>query len=129
MRTSALPGALGVGLGWRMTNLLVRSIAILMLAGCGVVAAQDLGTMHPKALPPLEHPGDPKTAAKELFGRETKPVKSAPVSIGYYTNGCITGAVALPITGPTWQVMRLSRNRNWGHPKMVSLLERFSKKA
>ncbi|MFO1138063.1 MAG: penicillin-insensitive murein endopeptidase [Paracoccus sp. (in: a-proteobacteria)] len=22
----------------------------------------------------------------------------------------------LPESGPSWQVMRLSRNRNWGHP-------------
>jgi penicillin-insensitive murein endopeptidase len=111
-----------------MANWLIRSIVIL-LVGCGIAAAQDLGTMTPKPLPPLAHPEDPKTAAKELFGRETKPVHSAPVSIGYYTNGCITGAMALPINGPTWQVMRLSRNRNWGHPQMISLLERFSKKA
>jgi len=111
-----------------MANLLIRSIVIL-LAGCGVAAAQDLGTMHPKALPPLAHPDDPKTAAKELFGRETKPTQATAESIGYYTNGCITGAATLPITGPTWQVMRLSRNRNYGHPNMVSLLERFSKKA
>ena len=39
-----------------------------------------------------------------------------PRSIGYYTHGCLAGGVALPINGPTWQVMRLSRNRNWGHP-------------
>ena len=30
--------------------------------------------------------------------------------------------------GPSWQVMRLSRNRNWGHPELVKFLERFAKK-
>ena len=29
--------------------------------------------MNPKPLPPLEHPDDPKTPAKELFGRKTAP--------------------------------------------------------
>ena len=32
-------------------------------------------------------------------------------------------------TATTWQVMRLSRNRNWAHPDMVALLERLSAKA
>ena len=48
--------------------------------------------------------------------------------IGFYAKGCIAGAEALPIDGPTWQVMRLSRNRNWAHPDMVALLERLSAK-
>jgi penicillin-insensitive murein endopeptidase len=50
-------------------------------------------------------------------------------TIGFYAKGCLAGAVALPINGKTWQVMRLSRNRNWGHPRLVALLERLSKKA
>ena len=32
-------------------------------------------------------------------------------------------------TATTWQVMRLSRNRAWGHPAMIAFLERFSRKA
>jgi penicillin-insensitive murein endopeptidase len=49
--------------------------------------------------------------------------------IGFYAKGCIAGAEALPINGDTWQVMRLSRNRNWAHPDMVALLERLAAKA
>jgi penicillin-insensitive murein endopeptidase len=48
--------------------------------------------------------------------------------IGFYAKGCIAGAQPLPINGETWQVMRLSRNRNWAHPEMVALLERLSAK-
>ena len=48
--------------------------------------------------------------------------------VGFYAKGCIAGAQALPINGETWQVMRLSRNRNWAHPDMVALLERLSAK-
>jgi penicillin-insensitive murein endopeptidase len=50
-------------------------------------------------------------------------------SIGFYTAGCLAGAVALPINGRNWQVMRLSRNRNWGHPALVSFLERLAANA
>jgi penicillin-insensitive murein endopeptidase len=48
--------------------------------------------------------------------------------LGFYAKGCIAGAEALPINGDTWQVMRLSRNRNWAHPNMVALLERLAAK-
>jgi penicillin-insensitive murein endopeptidase len=40
----------------------------------------------------------------------------------------LAGARALPVDGETWQVMRLSRNRNWGHPALIAFLERFAKK-
>ena len=32
-------------------------------------------------------------------------------------------------TGPTWQAMRLSRNRNWGHPEAIDFVEKLSQKA
>jgi penicillin-insensitive murein endopeptidase len=35
----------------------------------------------------------------------------------------------MPINGDTWQVMRLSRNHNWGHPALIALLKRLSAKA
>jgi penicillin-insensitive murein endopeptidase len=40
----------------------------------------------------------------------------------------LAGAVALPIDGPHWQVMRLSRNRNWGHPSLVRMIEHLANK-
>jgi penicillin-insensitive murein endopeptidase len=49
--------------------------------------------------------------------------------VGFYAKGCIAGAEALPLNGDTWQVMRLSRNRYWGHPDMVALVERLAAKA
>ena len=38
----------------------------------------------------------------------------------------MAGGAALPVDGPAWQVMRLSRNRNWGHPDLVALVERLA---
>src|SRR4051794_13009563 len=110
-----------------MPQLLIRCL-ILLTAACGAAAAQDRGTVDPKPLPPLERPDDPQTPAKELFGRKTTPANMAARSIGYYTHGCLAGGVALPINGPTWQVMRLSRNRNWGHPELVKFLEKLANK-
>ncbi len=90
---------------------------------------QDKGSVDPKPLPPLANPRDPNLGAKELFGRKISPAPLATHSIGFYAKGCLAGAQALPISGETWQVMRLSRNRNWAHPDMVALLERLSAKA
>lgn len=66
------------------------------------------------------------TPAKMLFGAKELPSGTKTASVGFYAKGCLAGAEALPITGPNWQVMRLSRNRNWGHPAMISLIERLS---
>jgi len=78
---------------------------------------------------PLAHPDSPSTPVKELYARKTKPVPFAARSIGFYSHGCLAGAVALPIDGSTWQVMRLSRNRNWGHPQLIDFLERLAGQA
>jgi penicillin-insensitive murein endopeptidase len=94
-----------------------------------VALCQDRGSGDPKPLPPLSNPNDPKLAAKELFGRKAEPAALAIRSIGSYAKGCLAGAQALPINGKTWQVMRLSRNRNWAHPDMIALLESLSAKA
>ena len=91
--------------------------------------AQDKGTLEPKPLPPLAKPNDPNLPAKELFVRKPQPAPLAARAIGFYAKGCLAGGVALPVNGETWQVMRLSRNRNWGHPNLVRFLERFSEKA
>src|SRR3974390_640138 len=69
---------------------------------------------------------DEKTPAKILFSVTKLPSLGKAMAIGYYPRGCLQGGVELPVDGPTWQVMRLSRNRNWGHPKLVNFLERFA---
>jgi penicillin-insensitive murein endopeptidase len=66
------------------------------------------------------------TPASALFSERKLPSLGKAVAIGYYPSGCLQGGVELPATGPTWQVMRLSRNRNWGHPNLVNFLERFA---
>src|SRR5437868_4995712 len=64
--------------------------------------------------------------ASPLFSEKKLPSVGRPMAIGYYPRGCLQGGVELPTTGQTWQVMRLSRNRNWGHPDLVKFLERFA---
>ena len=108
-----------------------RALAVAFALGflaADAAIAQDKGTLNPKPLPPLAKPDDPGTPAKELFGRKPTPAPLRGALIGFYAKGCLAGASALPINGQTWQVMRLSRNRNWGHPSLVQFLERLAEK-
>jgi penicillin-insensitive murein DD-endopeptidase len=118
---------------------------VLLLLVCGSVAAEpthkqtkaaatpsgSAGAKNEKATP-KEPPA--KEVAKEppanqLFGAANRPAPLASRAIGSYAKGCLAGAVALPINGPDWQVMRLSRNRNWGTPQLLDFLEKFASDA
>ncbi len=110
------------------TLLIPICFTMMTIAFAPDAQAQDRGTLTPVALPPLPHPDDPATPAKALFGRDATPAPLAARAIGFYSRGCLAGARALSVDGPTWQVMRVSRDRYWGHPDLIAFLERFSKK-
>lgn len=120
----------------------MRTLLGLALTGCcwyGAAFAQGGPTGFPPATPPTAsaHPAPsaatavPKTAAdvvpaKTLFGAVKQPAPIPPSAVGGYAGGCLAGARALPIDGKAWQAMRLSRNRNWGHPELVRWVENFA---
>lgn len=108
----------------------------LLFIGCVFLAstlqsanAQEQGSLTPKILPPIANPTASNIAAKELFGRAKTAAPLVPESIGFYSKGCLAGGIALPIDGKYWQVMRLSRHRNWGNPALITFLELFAEKA
>lgn len=70
--------------------------------------------------------GNARGPAKNLFGGAKVPAALSARSIGGYARGCLAGGKALEIDGTNWQVMRLSRNRNWGHPTLIAYLERLA---
>ncbi|MBA3446370.1 MAG: penicillin-insensitive murein endopeptidase [Pseudaminobacter sp.] len=74
-------------------------------------------------------PANAQALAKTLFGGQTLPTATAARSHGFYSKGCFSGGVAIATDGPTWQAMRLSRNRRWGHPTMIRLVEKLSREA
>jgi penicillin-insensitive murein endopeptidase len=67
--------------------------------------------------------------ANKLFGAHRAASLQDPMPIGSYARGCAAGLVELPETGPSWQAMRLSRNRNWGQPVMIDFLVDLSRTA
>lgn len=85
----------------------------------------------------LSAPAASASPVKYDFGARKAPAATlAPAPHGSYAQGCLAGGEALPITGPIgangaprWQAMRLSRNRNYGHPEMMAFIERLSVRA
>lgn len=74
-------------------------------------------------------PAMAEVRANQLFGAVDGPSDQASQPIGSYAKGCAAGMMQLPETGPTWQAMRLSRNRNWGQPELVQYLIDLSQQA
>ncbi len=73
-----------------------------------------------------QNSGDTRVA-KALFGAAQVPSALPSQALGGYARGCQAGAVQLAETGPTWQAMRLSRNRNWAQPSTVAFIQDLSR--
>ena len=65
----------------------------------------------------------PQNAARRLFSIPASPAQLPAEAIGAYGKGCVAGAMRLEPDGPGWQVMRPSRARNFGHPKLVAWIK------
>src|SRR5438874_830098 len=112
-----------------------KSLTVLIACSVALTCAAAAKSAAPVRVPlprnnPLKQTEQEKKQnsppASALFSEKKLPSVGRPMAIGYYPRGCLRGGVELPATGPTWQVMRLSRNRNWGHPELVQFLERFA---
>lgn len=67
-------------------------------------------------------PAQAEKLANKLFGAVGDPSLQDAMPIGTYARGCAAGLIEMPETGPNWQVMRLSRHRNFGQPVLVNYL-------
>jgi penicillin-insensitive murein DD-endopeptidase len=110
----------------RAAAIVLLTFLLMPPAAPGSVSAA--GAAEPAAKPkkPLVKPKAAAVPAKQLFGAAVAPAPLAARAIGFYARGCLAGAKPLAIDGPAWQAMRLSRNRNWGHPQLVRLVERLA---
>src|SRR5690606_22612526 len=101
-------GSARLGQSKRRGRAVIGKAVIRKFLAAAVLGLAGLGMAQPATADPL---------ARSVFGAAPGPTGGAPVSIGFYSKGCVSGAMQLPESGPTWQAMRLSRNRNWGHPE------------
>ena len=94
-----------MGGGWRLAALLLSAICL--------APAPALSGSNPA----------------DEWGRMLTPSAGPARVIGGPANGCIAGAARLPPDGIGYQVIRLSRHRNYGHPQTVAFIERLGKAA
>jgi penicillin-insensitive murein endopeptidase len=55
-----------------------------------------------------------------------KPTKGPSQSIGGTSLGCLQGAASLPASGRGYELMRLGRNRRYGHPLLIAFVKRLA---
>ena len=110
---------------------LIALCCTLLLSSCSTTGGRDISGAREAPLPTIGASAGPRSnqIAKRLFGAKAVGSSQAPAPFGGYANGCLAGAVELAETGPTWQAMRLSRNRNWAHPEMIDMVQKLSRKA
>ncbi len=101
-----------------MVRQAIAASLILFLAACG--GEKQTATVS------TQNSGDTRIA-KQLFGHTPTASAQAAQAVGGYARGCQAGAVQLAETGPTWQAMRLSRNRNWAQPITVDYVKDLSR--
>lgn len=107
--------------------------AVLAMAGASAEMQRALAKeARAAALPSLAGVAEKALAsmpARELFGRARLPAALPAAPYGFYSRGCAAGNVAMPLTGPYWQVMRPKRNRYWGQPVLIDFLKRLARTA
>jgi penicillin-insensitive murein DD-endopeptidase len=67
-------------------------------------------------------------ASAQEWGQVSTPTAGPTQSIGFYTAGCLQGAQALPLDGPGYEVIRISRNRYWGQPVTLDFIKTLAEK-
>lgn len=108
-------------------NRRIVSLSCLALAVFAPIMASAQSTADEEAKRRAANIAAHPDAARSLFGQKTTPASMEARAIGSYARGCLAGATALPVDGPSWQVMRLNRNRNWGHPVLIDYLEKLAR--
>ncbi|RMA43454.1 penicillin-insensitive murein endopeptidase [Rhodophyticola porphyridii] len=106
------------------TRPVLAALGLAVLAACNG-AGPDRGPAAP-AMPPLDVTQS-RQEARQLFGAESVSYPGPPAAFGGYARGCVGGAEQLPETGPTWQAMRLNRNRNWALPVTLDYVQDLSR--
>ena len=61
------------------------------------------------------------------WSRAESPSPGPARAIGGYSAGCIAGAVALPLRGTGFRVVRPERKRTFGHPLLIALIEELGR--
>ncbi len=64
-----------------------------------------------------------------VWSAVARPSSGPAQAIGGAAAGCLAGAARLPMDGPGYEVIRLSRRRYFGHPTLIDFIEGFGKRS
>jgi penicillin-insensitive murein endopeptidase len=104
----------------------MRRLAVGMIACVGLAAACSGDVAAAARKKAVRKP--PAYATSVAWAAVTRPSSGPARSIGGYAGGCIAGAQPLAPEGTGYQVIRLSRQRNYGHPQLIDMLKGFGRK-
>ncbi|MFT5785816.1 MAG: penicillin-insensitive murein endopeptidase [Ascidiaceihabitans sp.] len=107
---------------FRKISILGVTLVLMACSGSSDTSIDGTQVVEPKA-------SEIRGFAKSAFGAQKFGSAQSPEPHGGYAKGCIAGSQRLAETGATWQAMRLSRNRNWGHPELVDMVQKLSRAA
>jgi len=98
-------------------------------AGAGTAAAA--AAAAPALVPPPAAAGSLLTRARAagVWGARRVPSKGKAQAIGSCSCGCLQGGATLPVSGRGYEVVRVGRNRRYGHPQLVAFVRRLGKAA
>ncbi len=71
----------------------------------------------------------PPALAATPWAQVSMPSRGPAASIGGAASGCVGGAQALPETGPGYVSIRRARNRYYGHPELLRLIQDLGRNA
>lgn len=122
----SLPSRSNIVAAHRRPAAIALAIAGALLAA-GIQSATAQQTASEEAKRRADNLASFPHAARAQFGQKVAPASLQARAIGSYARGCLAGAVAMPVDGQSWQVMRRARNRNWGHPDLIAYLENLAR--
>lgn len=62
------------------------------------------------------------------WSKVDQPTSGSAYSIGSYSNGCVSGALSMPVEGAGYQVLRPQRKRYFGHSSTIDYLDSLAEK-
>ena len=90
-----------------------RRVTLLTLAGLAL-GLLTLGAALPAA--------SQAATRDQAWSEPRAPAAGPPRTIGAVNAGCLAGAARLPFDGPGYEAVRVSRNRHFGHPRLVDYI-------
>jgi penicillin-insensitive murein endopeptidase len=102
------------------------ALVLLLLGGTDAARPADAGGRSDARPAGDAGAGAAAPGPDRRWSKLRRPAPGPARAIGSYSNGCLQGAVALPPTGPGFEVLHLQRYRRYGHPLLVQYVRRLA---